>query len=427
MNDILDQPSATLGWCLLGVICVFIGTDVGRDLRRLVSARNVFLLSIAAWFLVEAVILPEEVARYGVDAYQLAILAVLLSIGTFLIGYASTSPRYFDLIFRRLAKVDRPKLLWRVFLIAIAIGFLPLIAIAKGNVLTILDDAFIPRGRWGGPFQRGRYGGLRDAFLELQMFLRASIPLASAIIVQKRFNNNQRLIAAAFLTYMFARAFNSGTRSQVIEVFLPIAAAVYWTFSAETKRQAIRFGIPALTILAMVWSAATVQTRNSGEFDWEKATDAEYVGFEMFRELLFLHEMVPDYTDYKLGHTYLVQLANPIPRFLWPGKPTGDAGLEMAVMRDSVANGADLTISPGLIGEMHWNFGWIGVAVISGFLGSVAKAWDRIEPLAEQSIVAFTVFAAGLAIIFLSGRSINMSTLYGLLALVAVLILFTRE
>lgn len=422
----MDVLSNTFGLVGLAVAAALIAVDCGKDIRQLVTARNVFILSIIAWYLVEACLLPDELQKYTPAEYSRGILLVLVCIGAFLAVYHNASGGVFDGAFRRLAAIDRPGLLWQVFVAAVVAGFLPLVVVANGNLLLILQDAFMPDQRWASPFQRGRYGGARDAFLELQMFLRAAVPLAAAIMVKVQQSKNQRLIAAAFLVFMFVRAFNSGTRSQVVEVFLPIAAAIYWQMPVERKRNAIRFGIPLLVAVAMYWSAATVVTRNSGDFDLEKAAEAEYVGFEMFRELLYLTRLVPEESAYKYGHTYFVQAVNPIPRFLWPGKPDGDAGLELARLQGSVANGeAYMTTSPGLIGEMYWNFGIFGVIILSAFLGYLAKSWDRIQPLAERSILAFTVFSAGLAIIFLSGRSFNMATLYGMLALFAVLVCFS--
>lgn len=408
---------------------LLIAANCAHDIRRLVSARNVFILSMAAWYLVEAIIVPDEIKKYSQEQYNVGILRIILCLGAFLIAYqSSTNARVFDGLFRRLAAVDRPQILWRVFLGAAAIGFLPLLVIAGGNVLLILEDAFVPRSRWSSIFQRGRYGGARDAFLELQMFLRAAIPLAAAIAMSKRFDQGRKTVAAAFLIYVFARAFNSGTRSQVIEVFLPIAGAVYWRMPVHQKKLAIRFGLPSLAVLMMIWSAATVASRNEGGFDLQKAQEAKYVGFEMFRELLFIASVVPSESDYKMGMTYYVQAVNPIPRFLWPGKPDGDAGLELARLQGSTIEGvAYLTTSPGLIGEMYWNFGVFGILGISGFLGYLARAWDRALPFAERSLIAFTVYGAGLAIIFLSGRSFNMATLYGMLALIAVLIFFSGQ
>ena len=170
-------------------------------------------------------------------------------------------------------------------------------------------------------------------------------------------------------------------------------------------------------------------SRNKGDFEWEKAADARYIVFEMFRELLFILNVVPRLADHQYGYTYYVQIVNPIPRFLWPNKPVGDAGLQLAKMQGGLSadEEASLTISPGLLGEMYWNFNFPGIIVLSAFAGYLAKSWDRVRPMAAQSILAFTVFAAGLAIIFMFGRSINMNTLYGLLALFGLLVLLGRR
>ncbi len=85
--------------------------------------------------------------------------------------------------------------------------------------------------RWSDPFQRGRYGGLRDAILELSLFMRAVVPVGAIIILSRRFTTTQRLIATALVGWLLIRAINSGHRSQVLPLILPIAAAVYWKAS----------------------------------------------------------------------------------------------------------------------------------------------------------------------------------------------------
>ncbi len=426
--DGLHQISNLPGLLLGGLILLYIVFDCRSDVRQLVSAKSVFLLTILAWYCLEAILVPDELRKYPPEHFVYGLFLVGLCVASFLAVYQTTSGGVFDPVFRRLAAMDRPRVIFGVFLIACAIGFTPLLYVTQGNVLRILEDAFTAKERWSGLTARGRYGGFRDAFIELTMFLRAAVPLAAAICVQRGQRSQQRILAAMFLAYMFAAAFNSGTRSKVVEVFLPIAAAVYWRFPTGLKRKALVFGLPAIAGLGLLWSAASVLGRNAGTVDWDRAVDADYVGFEMFRELLYITEVVPERSDYKYGHTYYVQAVNPIPRALWPGKPTGDAGLELAGLRGAVTNGeANLTISPGLLGEMYWNLGLPGILLISGFLGYLAKSWDRVRPLASQSVLAFTVFAAGLAIIFLSGRSINMATLYGMLSLFGLLVLFAKK
>lgn len=422
----MNQIPSTFGIASALAMILIIMSLCRNDIRELVSARCVFLITLLGWFLLEAALAPEALRQFSSETYVLGIVCVWVCAASFLIAYNSSRGGVFDPMFRQLAIIDYPRLIWLVFLIALFIGFLPLLVYAEGDVLAILKDAFAPRNnRWGSMFQRSRYGGFRDAFLELRMFLRAALPLAAAILVQKRQGSARRAFAAFFLAYMFSDALNSGTRSRVLEVILPICAACYWRMPKRQKRYALYVGLPGMVMLILLWSAATVSGRNEGRIHWSQATEVDYVGFEMFRELLFLIDTVPERADFRYGRTYYVQLVNPIPRAIWKGKPDDDAGLELARIKGMIQHGeAYLTNSPGLIGEMYWNGGLPGIILISALLGYLAKSWDRIRPYASQSILAFTVFSGGLGVIVLSGRSINMTTLYGMLALFAALVLF---
>ena len=169
-----------------------------------------------------------------------------------------------------------------------------------------------------------------------------------------------------------------------------------------------------------------VVSRTKGEFEWDAANRAEYAGNEMFRELLFLTTRVPSQIDYLWGMSYYTQLVNPIPRFLWPDKPKADAGLLLAIAGgevDARTGEAYLTRSPGLIGEMYWNFGVIGILALSAFGGWLVRSWDEMRCQADDHAFTFFVYCAGLAALFLFGRSFNLHTLFGLLSLSLLLFL----
>jgi oligosaccharide repeat unit polymerase len=422
------EHSSFPGLILVISLCFLIAQDCSKGIGRLVSARNVFLLTIFAWYGLEGSLVPDKLNLYSSSEFLIGLSYVAMSVVAFLVGYSQTRARFFDTAFSRLARIDRPSVVFVVFLFALCIGFLPLVVLSKGNLLLILQDAFVPARRWSGPFQRGRFGGARDAFLELQMFLRAALPLAAAILFEKRQSSFCKAIAFMFSCYMISKAVNDGTRSKVVEVFLPFAGAIYWRLPRRLKRIALILGLPVLIVLGLLWSAATVLGRNEGTLKWEDAASAEYVGFEMFRELLYLARAVPEHTGYQYGFTYYVQLVNPIPRALWPGKPVGDAGLVLAEMQGQINNGrVAMTVAPGLLGEMYWNFGLLGIIGLSAVLGSVAKAWDRARAMASESLLTFTVYAAGLALIFVTGRSFNMNIMYGMLSLYSLLILFGQR
>ncbi|HTQ40765.1 MAG TPA: O-antigen polymerase [Pirellulales bacterium] len=416
MNNITNFSAIALS---IGVAIALL-YDIRHSILRLISARNVALLTIVVWYAADASWISDEMQKYTQSQYNKAVLCVALAIISFLFVYYRVKGGLFDDFAKRLGSLENPNMLWILFLVALAIGMLPLVTIAQGDLTLVVAAAFRAGKRFSGMFDRGRYGGLRDAFLELQMFLKAAIPLAAVIILDRRQSLSRKVCCVLFCLWMFGRAATGGTRSEMVVVVMPILAVIYFKLSPSFKRLAIMVGLPIVAAIGVVWAEAVVVTRQQGNFDWSAASSANVTGFEMFSELLYLSNHVPDPLDYQFGQTYFDQLVNPIPRFIWPDKPVSDAGLLLAQAKGEVAaktGEAYLTRSPGLIGEMYWNFGWLGIVVLSGMAGYALKSWDRLIQIQPNSPVSFVIFAAGLGLIFLSGRSFTMPIYYGMLAL----------
>jgi hypothetical protein len=175
--------------------------------------------------------------------------------------------------------------------------------------------------------------------------------------------------------------------------------------------------------------AAIVASRNSGELSWEAGKKATYVGNEMFQELLYITKNVPDPVPYQMGESYLVAFCAPIPRFLWPGKPSLDSGILMAELRgevDTRTGQAYLSRSPGLLGEMFLNFGLPGLIVLSALGGWLVRGWDRIAARYWFSLPTMIFYLAGLGAIFFLGRSFTVQTLYPLVFFVAAVYLLSK-
>jgi oligosaccharide repeat unit polymerase len=205
----------------------------------------------------------------------------------------------------------------------------------------------------------------------------------------------------------------------MITAALPILAILYVKSSPANQRRLILAGLMSIPLVYGVM-AAIVVSRGSGELDWDKRSEATYVGNEMFQELAFITTSVPDLVAYQMGYSYYVQLVNPIPRFLWAGKPVLDAGILMAEAKgevDAVTGEAYLTRSPGLIGEMYLNFGWVGILVLSACGGWLVRSWDGTFERYGRSLPVFVLYCMGLAILFIMGRSFNLSMFYGVLFL----------
>ncbi len=375
--------------------------------------------------------LPSSLTVFTQDEYTLGIVAVSLSIVSFLLGYHKTEGCP---IFPKLASVvrplDKPAMLWRLVVVGAIVGFAPIVILVGSDIIANFDSMLEMRGNsWGGPLARGRYGDARAAFLMLEMFATGVSPFAAILLFDRRTSFMKRILSGSVVFWPVLRAFGSGTRSSLITAVIPVLAILYLKASPRTQRKML---VVALLCLPMMYQlmAAIVASRGEGEFSWESRQKVDYVGNEMFRELLFIRQYVPTQVDYQFGYVYYVQLVNPIPRFLWPEKPTLDTGLLMADAYGAVddkTGEAQMTISPGLIGEMYLNFGWLGIMGISAFGGWLVRGWDRLAENNADSISTKVYYTCGLAVLFIMGRSFTMGMFYGLLSFALLAWILTRR
>ena len=88
-----------------------------------------------------------------------------------------------------------------------------------------------------------------------------------------------------------------------------------------------------------------------------EATATKHLGLNMFEELGFINAFFQDGTFHpNWGQEYYAELANPVPRVMWPNKPM--VGIEYAIARGQSYNDADdnqagvgASIATGLIGQ----------------------------------------------------------------------------
>lgn len=391
--------------------------DLRSDVRRLARARNVVLAGILAWFLLEAVTLSPALRLFSQETYHVGVLCVLLSAASFLFGYHQTQGcKLVDGVAGRVRQLDDPRILWTVVVVCAVLGLAPVAYYSGLQLYDLFKGILGMRRSWGGLIGRGRYGGFREAVLQLENFVFGAGPFAVILLLSRRCNVPQRIFCGVIALWPLLRAYGSGTRSTMIAALLPVVAIVYFRSRPRTQRAMI-LGTLAMSPLIYLFMAAIIGSREKGGLEWEAAQRVDYVGNEMFQELLYVIDTVPDKVEYQLGHSYYVQLVNPIPRFLWPGKPTLDTGILLAQMKGAVdPNNGEVyfTNSPGLIGEMYLNFGVLGILGLSAFGGWLARGWDRIPRSHAASLPTMVFYAGGLGSFFILGRSFTMNMFYAM-------------
>jgi len=145
--------------------------DVRRNLYRILLGRTVVLVSVLYWYLLEAIRVPEAIQSYAPNENHFGLICVLLSVGVFLAAYHSSPFNLFAGLGRRLCVLDDPRVLWRMLLAGMAIGFGSLLIYVEFNVLAFFEGLTGMSRRWSGSLARERYGSWSTILYEMQMFL----------------------------------------------------------------------------------------------------------------------------------------------------------------------------------------------------------------------------------------------------------------
>jgi hypothetical protein len=114
---------------------------------------------------------------------------------------------------------------------------------------------------------------------------------------------------------------------------------------------------------------------------------------------------------YQHGYTLSPILAAFIPKIIWPSKPNVEAG-RILNRQFHVSEDPDTYISPSHLGELYWNFGWVGVVVgmlaIGSLLGFIGARCD----LSESVTVTRTLMLAVTARLLILGFESSISNQY---------------
>ncbi len=278
-------------------------------------------------------------------------------------------------------------------------------------------------GERADPWGRGRIGGGIDAFLSLagylQMFVSATFGIVAALVKDRRIRFFAIcLCLVTWPYYIFGR-----TRNIMLSVVIPPVLA--WVFlrlrGNLVKKVSLLF---ACFLVVNAWFGFVISNRSDktiatafvqGDFDFEESQTVRHEGLNMFEELCWINFFFKEGTyNPPWGERYFAELTNPIPRSLWPGKPT--IGIDYAVARgqalEESGEGAGATISTGMIGQGVVNFRQVlGPAFAALLMSLWAVLLCRLD-LQGTLIGRLPLFALGLILTFNLGRDITFITLY---------------
>ncbi len=280
-------------------------------------------------------------------------------------------------------------------------------------------------GEKQNPWSRGRMGGGIDAVLSLAGYLQILLTASFGIFAAVCRNSSTRTMALTVCVLALPYYFLDRTRNTMIAVALPGLLA--WVFFRLRSGPWTRVAILAGAFLAInFWFSFVIANRNEGSIASQigkkgalkRVEETRHDGLSMFSELGYINSFFEKGTlKPNWGGRYFAELVNPIPRALWPSKPT--VGLDYAVARgfasenaSGASGGVHASIATGMIGQGIVNFGAFFGPMAAAFLMSLWVSILARQDLLGRDPARMLLFSVGMILTFNMGRDITLLVLY---------------
>jgi oligosaccharide repeat unit polymerase len=229
--------------------------------------------------------------------------------------------------------------------------------------------------RWSRPWTRGQYGGAYAMIYEMRLVLNLIPPLTGMILSRRRmYGAGVTLAALLYLAVTLIYGFSEGTRSVlVIYVFLFVAG---YLLTRPRVRAVEVLVVMAIAGLVITWaSIEMLRFRDSGWTSYAANGVVRNEGTMVDNNLFAISGLIEAFPDRYpfLGPELVIHgLTLPIPRVLWPGKPTG-----LSVEANEALGLRGLSVASTFIGEGWMSGGVAGVVIFSLAFGAFGAWWNR--------------------------------------------------
>jgi len=392
-------------------ILVSIAWDLRRGVQNLVRAD--VLAIVALYFLTLCEFLvpqPEFNTLAEPETTRRAIIACLFGMSGLFLGrhiFAGGHRSLADL----LARPVPTRWMIIIFVACLFLGHLQMLIAVDFDVAAMIDAMMGPR--FTQPWGRGRLGDWKALLFELSMLLYL-IPSIAGVVFARRhlFSGAQIILVALGFGFELFYGFTTGTRNVFISFV--VAFLVGYAFALQRGRRTemliIFSASVAMSLVATVWMLNFRQIGLKAWFQGVRVqSDVHEKLLHVDMNLYVIGELVrvfPREHDYLGWEVPYLALIRPIPRAIWPDKPTGmSATLEAA----SGADEEGWTVAASFVGEAYIAGGMAIVLVTGLFFGFACTWWSQLAS-PKNSEIGVLIYASGFVAVAISMRSLFVFT-----------------
>ncbi len=268
------------------------------------------------------------------------------------------------------------------------------------RIEVMLDE--LTKQRFANAWSRGTYGDW-SAFRQHMIYFGHLLPTLTMILVREKGWSDVNSIIGLVLSMIFLIFLSSsGTRNEVGTVLG--AAIVYWILGRPrlTYFNLIQAAIVFFGLLMLMQFMLEFRRYGLKYVEYMEGQKYEYLHVDHnLTRLAQVVDIIPADHEYVGWGPVRFALFKPIPRVLWPGKPT-DAGFSLPNYLG--IKFTNLTMS--VVGEGYMMHGWATVCAIGFVYGLFARYWSQLLT-SQRTNCQIVIYSLGLFALFTGLRTMD--------------------
>jgi oligosaccharide repeat unit polymerase len=250
---------------------------------------------------------------------------------------------------------------------------------------------------------------------------------------RKRFKLHRAYSTALLLGGLFGALvtfFDSGTRTWTLMILgAPLITVVLNRIKQKQQVKSIAIGL-TVVVIAVMLTQIQLYYRLGGDLEGMESSDVlSLEDTDFFTETAIAVDLVPSQFEYVRQFEPFLFIANPIPRFLWQGKPYSKTVRIFSMGRSGFDEYMLTGVSrmPSIVGQHYISWGVVGVMIAGLFWGWAFGFFERLlRSSAPSSLHAFLA-ALGLVWLFACSRGVYPGFHYPVLLVGLMLLLVKRS
>jgi hypothetical protein len=406
------QPSGALFWpavwCSLGMLTAPV-LRLPKTTHAALGVENALMIGLIYWLLLDLLQGLYPLTNVSNDDAILALTGIGVMATGIWVGMVGTGWSPPQLVLRAAKQQFSSAMLFRAVWMSFFLGMF-YFAYSSDFDPSIMIAA-LGWCRFCAPWSTGSFGGWNAFLVHLQYF-GYLLPSLTVLLAHREGWLRPRPIVSTILSIIMVGFFAQAGSRRIIGVIVG-GALMTWLLSQVRLRPKFLAGGFIGVIFLLVAMELMAQYREFG-FANQVSNSNSVLSVRVDDNFLRLSQTVhlfPDVVAYVELQPLIHALSLPIPRVLWPGKPS-DPGYDLTELTGEM--GASLTSS--IIGELYAMHGLIVVFIGGLIFGRIANMWNKL--LALPGVSKFMIYGFGVMVLVAGLRAMQDLVLmsYGLLA-----------